>query len=420
MSIGPAVALLLLFIGLYPIVTSAIWAAGGLLFRLFDEPTSAEPPPAGWPGVTILIPAYNEERVIATAVSAARGVDYPEFEVLVLDDGSTDETVTEAGASAAGDRRVEVVRDEVNRGKADRLNLGLGRARHDLVLVTDADTHLHPLAVKLLVSRMGRSRRIAAVAGAAHVTNRQNLLCGLQIIEAASIIGLIRRTQALAGRVSVVPGVLGLFRRDAVLAVGGYRGEMATEDIDLTWRLLLAGWHTAFEPGALVGMEVPSSMRALWAQRRRWARGQGEVLHDCIPELAHWRQRRVWQLGLEGLASIAWITLVAVLYAVFVAVLSLTGADLPSIDDDGLTLFFAWGIAVGLVATLQLTFALGLDLPYDRRAALMFMLAPIYPIAYWMISAAAALRSELPGLFRGPAERRVVWDTPREHALPES
>ena len=81
----------------------------------------------------------------------------------------------------------------------------------------------------------------------------------MQVLEAASIIGLIRRTQAVAGRVGVVAGVLGLFRREAVLGVGGYRGEMATEDIDLTWRLLLAGWHTPYEPDALVGMEVPST-----------------------------------------------------------------------------------------------------------------------------------------------------------------
>ena len=131
------------------------------------------------------------------------------------------------------------------------------------------------LALKLLVSRLLRSERVAAVAGAPHVTNRRNLLCAMQVIEASAIIGLIRRTQAVAGRVGVVAGVLGLFRRDVVVEAGGYRAEMATEDIELTYRLLLAGWHTTFEPDALVGMQVPSNLRALWAQRRRWARGQG-------------------------------------------------------------------------------------------------------------------------------------------------
>ena len=240
--------ILLAFVALYPIVTSAFWIAGGLLFRLFDEANDAEEPPGGWPGVTVLIPAYNEEAVIANCVSAALGVDYGELEILVLDDGSTDETVAAAERAARGDPRLEVIRDPVNRGKADRLNIGFRRARHELVVVCDADTHLHPLAVKLLVSRMLRSPLIGAVAGSPHVTNRRSLLAGLQFLETASIIGLIRRTWALVGRVGVVAGVLGLFRREAVLSVGGYDGRMATEDIDLSWRLLLAGWHTAFEP----------------------------------------------------------------------------------------------------------------------------------------------------------------------------
>ena len=124
---------------------------------------------------------------------------------------------------------------------------------------------------------MARSPLLAAVAGAPHVTNRGQLIRAMQVLEAAAIIGLIRRTQSLTGRVGIVAGVLGLFRRDRVLAVGGYDGRMATEDIELTWRLLLAGWQTVYEPRALVGMQVPSSLPALWAQRKRWARGQGEV-----------------------------------------------------------------------------------------------------------------------------------------------
>lgn len=399
---------LLAFVGFYPIVTSAFWIAGGLLFRLFDEPTRLEPPPRGWPGVTILIPAYNEEQVVAGSVDAARAVDYPELEVLVLDDGSRDGTADAAAVAAAGDERVEVVRDAVNRGKADRLNLGFARARHELVVVVDADTHLHPLAVKLLVTRMGRSQRIAAVAGAPHVTNRENLLCAMQILEVASIIGLIRRTQALAGRVGVVAGVLGLFRRDVVLAVGGYRGQMATEDIDLSWRLLLEGWHTAYEPNALIGMQVPSTLSALWAQRRRWARGQGEVLHVHLRDVMRWRHRRLWPLVIEGSASLLWIV-GFVVFSVLAAVAVVRAADIPVI-----VIALSWGIAVSVVATLQLSFALGLDFPYDRLSALAFLLAPLYLVAYWLVSAASAVRSELFALFRGPAEARVVWDIPRD------
>jgi biofilm PGA synthesis N-glycosyltransferase PgaC len=404
-------SVLFLFIVLYPVVTAAWWIAGGLLFRLLDERGEAEEPPGGWPPVTLLIPAYNEAQVIGTCVRAAREIDYPHLEILVLDDGSRDGTAGLAADAAVGDPRIEVVRDAVNRGKAERLNLGFRRARHEVVAVTDADTHLHPLALKFLVARLSRSRRVAAVAGAAHVTNRRNVLCALQVLEAASIIGLIRRTQALGGRVGTVAGVLALFRREPVLEVGGFDSRMETEDIDLSWRLLMAGWHTSYEPAALIGMQVPSALRALWAQRKRWARGQGEVLHTHIRELMSWRHRGMWLLGLESLASLIWI--IALTLFLVVAMLELLIGEVSTDIDFGIAW---WGIAIAVVATLQLAFALGIDFRHDKLAAFAFLLGPLYPLGYWTISAAAALRSETPGLISGPRRSRVAWDIPREAA----
>jgi biofilm PGA synthesis N-glycosyltransferase PgaC len=398
----------LAFVALYPVVTAAVWVAGGLLYRVLDEANDGAEPEGGWPPVTILIPAYNEEAVIATSVRAAMAVDYPGLEIVVLDDGSTDDTVAVASAAAADDPRVEVVPDAVNRGKAERLNLGFHRASNELVVVTDADTHLHPLAIRLLVARLLRSPRFVAVAGAPHVTNRENLVCSLQVLEAASIIGLIRRTQAVARGVGTVAGVLGLFRRDAVIAVGGYDGRMATEDIDLSWRLLRAGWHTVYEPNALLGMEVPSNLRALWAQRARWARGQGEVLHSHVPQVARWRNRSMWPLVLETLASPIWVLALAVSFAL--TVLSIVTGHSPHI----LAYSLARGIAVALIAMFQLSFALGIDARYDPRALFWFLLGPLYTLAYWLLSGTAALRAELPALLKGPGERRVVWNIPRE------
>ena len=399
-----AAELLLAFVALYPIVTAAVWVAGGVLFRLFDERREAYVPEGGWPGVTVLIPAYNEEQVIAMSVRAALDADYPELEVLVLDDGSADDTAAAARAAAAGDPRCEVLRDPVNRGKAEQLNSGFARARHELVVVTDADTHMMPHALRRLAARMDQSPLVAAVAGAPHVTNRTRLICSMQVLEAASIIGLVRRTQSLAGRVGIVAGVLGMFRRERVLAVGGYDGRMSTEDIDLTWRLLMAGWHTAYEPYALVGMQVPSRPRELWAQRTRWARGQGEILHEHLHTIAAWRNRRMWALGLESVASLLWVTALA-LGLVF-SILS---------TDSGLFAFgMAWGIAISVVATLQLVVALALGFPYDHFDVRAFVLAPPYLVLFWVVSAFAALHSQVVATIRGPHESRVVWDTPRE------
>ena len=408
MSEGGIATALLVFVGLYPVVSAGLWIAGGLVFRFTEEPVALAPPEGGWPGVTIVIPAYNEEEVIGSCVEAALDSEYPEFEVLLIDDGSDDNTSAAAEAAAAGDPRLRIVRDGVNRGKAARLNEGFALAGHNLVAVTDADAHLHPRALMHLVARIDRSPLIAAVAGAPHVTNRRNLLCALQILEAASIIGLIRRTQAVAGRVGVVAGVLGMFRREAVLDVGGYRPQMATEDIDLAWRLLLAGWHTSYEPKALVGMEVPSKLSALWAQRRRWARGQGEVLNAHLSVVVRWRQRRLWPLALEAMASLAWVVLVAIA-AVLTVIAILNGADIPAVP-----LALAWGIAVSAVALLQLAFALQIDFSHDRRAAMAFLLGPFYPAAYWLISALAAVREQLPAVLRGPTRSAISWDLPRD------
>ncbi len=359
--------------------------------------------------MTVLIPAYNEEEVIATSVAAVLASDYPgELELLVLDDGSTDGTEDAALRASSGDARCRVLRDPVNRGKADRLNEGFAQASHELVAATDADTHVHPQAVRWLVARMLTSPMLAAVAGAPHVTNRGRMLPAMQVLEAASIIGLIRRTQALTGRVGTVAGVLGLFRRDRVLAVGGYDSRMATEDIDLTWRLLQAGWHTTYEPAALVGMQVPATLGPLWAQRRRWARGQGEVLHEHLDELFRWRNHHMWLIGIESLASLIWVVAIAV--SLVIAILSgLLGGEW---DVSGLGM--AWGIAIAFVATVQLVVAMYIDRAHDPLVLRAFALGPIYPLAYWMISAAAALVEQVVALARGPRGERVVWDIPRE------
>ena len=402
------VELLLAFVVLYPVCTAAMWVAGGVLFRVLDEPEAAEEPEGGWPGVSVLIPAYNEEAVIATSVAAAIGSDYPQLEVLVLDDGSTDATEATALQAAAGDPRCRVIRDPVNRGKAEQLNAGFAQARYELVVVTDADTHMHPLALKLLVARMCRSPLVAAVAGAPHVTNRGSFLTAMQVLEAASIIGLIRRSQSLTGRVGVVAGVLALFRRDRVLAVGGFDPRMATEDIDLTWKLLLDGWHTAYEPRALVGMQVPASLRALWMQRKRWARGQGEVLHVHFSEVSRWRNRRMWLLSIESFASLVWV--VALLASLVFTVFGI----LVDEGENVVGFALAWGIAICFMATVQMIVALSLERGYDRSIIRALVVGALYPVAFWLVSATAALHSEVIALARGPRGSRVVWNIPRE------
>ena len=236
----------------------------------------------------------------------------------------------------------------------------------------DADTHLHPQALKLLVARMSRSPLVAAVAGAPHVTNRGRLLLAMQVLEAAAIIGLIRRTQSLTGRVGVVAGVLGLFRRDRVLAVGGYdaadgdRGhrpdlEAAARRVGDRLRAARARRHAG-----------PVDAAALWAQRTRWARGQGEVLHAHLGDVSRWRNHRMWLLSTRvvGIAAV--------------------GHRARRVARDGRArrraerarpfgFAFAWGIAIAAVATVQLLVALRLEHGYDPTMPAGFLLAAAVP-----------------------------------------
>ncbi len=230
----------------------------------------------------------------------------------------------------------------------------------------------------------------------------------MQVLEAASIIGLIRRTQALTGRVGVVAGVLGLFRRDRVLAVGGYDSRMATEDIDLTWKLLLGGWQTAYEPRALVGMQVPASIHALWMQRKRWARGQGEVVRVHLAEVSRLSNHRMWLLSFEAIASLLWI--VALAAALLIAALGIVlGAG-----ENVFGFALGWGVAIALIATVQVIVALTLERGYDRSIFRALVVGALYPIAYWLLSGVAAIHSEVGALLHGPRESRVVWDIPRQ------
>ena len=147
---------------------------------------------------------------------------------------------------------------------------------------------------------------------------------------------------------------------------------MATEDIELTWRLLLAGWETVYEPHTLVGMQVPRSLGALWAQRTRWARGQGEVIHAHLREVVRWRNRRMWMLTMEALASLIWI--IALVASLVIAAL---GIAVGGERVFGFAL--AWGIAISLVATLQLLVALWLERGYDPTALRALLLGALPP-----------------------------------------
>jgi cellulose synthase/poly-beta-1,6-N-acetylglucosamine synthase-like glycosyltransferase len=286
---GPVLTLLSLYVALLLFRYVAFLTASAIdaMLQQRGDPEAQGGEPArlqagrGLPFVSIVVPAYNEGPVIRQSIRSLLTLDYPCYEVLVIDDGSTDDTSARALEAAAGSSRVRVIR-KGNGGKSSALNLGLIQARGSLVLNMDADSKLSSNTLRACV-RHFEDPRVGAVAGNIKVANRENLVTRLQAIEYIQGLALERRAQSSMQAVSVIGGPLGMFRRDALLAAGGYDHDTFAEDRDLTLKLLAQGWSVTYEPTALAHAESPSRWLDLLNQRYRWTRGTVQ----CV--LKHWR-----------------------------------------------------------------------------------------------------------------------------------
>jgi poly-beta-1,6 N-acetyl-D-glucosamine synthase len=242
-----------------------------------EDGTSKMPRPAEersfLPPVTILVPAYNEGRVIGTAIRSLLRLDYPRYEILVIDDGSTDDTFARASEMEGlhGTVRVRVV-SKSNAGKAAALNTGIALAHSPFVLCMDADSVLAPQTL-LAAIRHFEDPRVGAVAGNVKVHNRVNLWTRLQALEYIEGLNMPRRAQGFMRAVNIIPGPVGVFRRSVLTQVGGYDTDTFAEDADLTLKLLEAGWRITYEDEAIASTEAPERLIPLIKQRYRWTRG---------------------------------------------------------------------------------------------------------------------------------------------------
>ncbi|MBX7196995.1 MAG: bifunctional polysaccharide deacetylase/glycosyltransferase family 2 protein, partial [Sandaracinaceae bacterium] len=221
--------------------------------------------------VSVVIPAYNEAKVIERtilSVLASRGVS---VEVLVMDDGSTDDTADVVSRAFYFEPRVKLHKLK-NGGKARALNEGFALASHEVVVALDADTLFLPDTIVELARKFD-DPRVAAVAGRAAVGNTSAFVARWQALEYVIGQSVERRAWHLLGVVSVVPGAVGAWHRDAVLAVGGFGTDTLAEDCDLTITLQVHGWRVAYAPDAVALTEAPETVRALLKQRFRWCFG---------------------------------------------------------------------------------------------------------------------------------------------------
>lgn len=271
--------------------------------------------PGTQPRVTIIVPVYNEEAVIASALRSLLRLEYAAFDVLVVDDGSTDRTVEVARALEGryGGATVRVIR-KPNGGKASALNLGIAHARTPFVLCMDGDSRLDPGTLRHAMPHFANPR-VGAVAGNVKVVNRNNVWTRLQALEYIEGLNLARRAQGFLRVVNIIPGPIGIFRREALADVGGYRSDTFAEDADLTLELLTAGWHVAYEERAVAWTEAPESFLDIIQQRYRWTRGILQAL----------RKRGAWLAAPKG-GLVVWASLLAMLFeAVIWPVMNVVG-----------------------------------------------------------------------------------------------
>ncbi len=240
---------------------------------LHQRELANEPVLDTYPFVSIIVPAFNEGEVIRASLSSLLELRYPYYEIIAVDDGSTDNTY-EKMREFEGNHygvRVSVFRKE-NSGKADTLNYGIRRSRAPIVVCMDADSRLTPAALRYAVRHFG-DPHVGAVAGNVKVINRHNLWTKLQALEYIEGLNIVRRAQAFWRTVNVIPGPIGIFRRSAIEGTGGYDSDTFAEDFDMTVKILADGWKIHYEPKAVAYTEAPEELLDIIKQRYRWSRG---------------------------------------------------------------------------------------------------------------------------------------------------
>jgi cellulose synthase/poly-beta-1,6-N-acetylglucosamine synthase-like glycosyltransferase/spore germination protein YaaH/peptidoglycan/xylan/chitin deacetylase (PgdA/CDA1 family) len=223
------------------------------------------------PTVAVIVPAYNEEKVVVQTIASLLASDLPDFEIVVVDDGSTDSTVETVRAAFGDEPRVRLFA-KPNGGKPEALNFGVRHTNAEIVVALDADT----VFAKDTIRKMARhfaDEKVGAVAGNAKVGNRINLLTRWQALEYITSQNLDRRAFNVLNCVTVVPGAVGAWRRDLVLQAGGFTHDTLAEDADLTMAIRMQGYRVAYEDEAIALTEAPDTVRGFIKQRYRWMYG---------------------------------------------------------------------------------------------------------------------------------------------------
>ncbi|QEI07525.1 poly-beta-1,6 N-acetyl-D-glucosamine synthase [Pigmentiphaga aceris] len=401
----------------YPFFMAYVWMAGGvahaLVFeRLRNRRLDPLPLLPELPLVSVVVPCRNEAMAIRDVIEQLMRTRYPNYEVIAVNDGSTDDTGAILDSLALSYPALRVVHHATNQGKAVALNTAALLAKGEYILGIDGDALVDPDAIGWMLRHLLQSDNVGAVTGNPRIRTRTTLIGRMQVGEFSATIGLIKRSQHLFGRLFTVSGVLAMFRRKALLDTEFWSPDVMTEDIDVSWKLQLAGWTIRFEPRALCWILMPETVRGLYQQRQRWAVGGIQTLMRYTGRVLRPTHIKMWPIYIEYLASVVWA------YAMFlVLALAIVRPWLPP-DWQFVGFLPEWhGMLLGITCMLQMFVSLWIDRHYDKRLLRYFLWTIWYPLAFWMINMFTTVLAIPITLLRRPG-KRALWESPERGAVP--
>jgi len=244
------------------------------------------------PFVSVIVPAYNEEKVIESTIKSLLGLSYSNKEIIIVDDGSKDRTLELARLFQ---NSISVLHKE-NGGKASALNFGIEHARGEIVVLVDADTILEKNALVSLVNGFTTNKNLGAVGGNIKIRNRSNLITWCQSMEYIAGINIVRRAFDIFGTINMVPGALGAFKKSELLKINGFNDDTIVEDFDATIKLIKNGATAQANNNAIAYTEAPQTLGDFCKQRKRWYRGNLQVFVKHIDVLLNPKSPSLYNL----------------------------------------------------------------------------------------------------------------------------
>ena len=397
----------------YPFVMAWYWMTGGLLFQLMrerHEPLPEHPPVlASYPMVSILLPCFNEEDQADETFAGLAAIDYPNWEVVAINDGSKDRTAEILDEMTQRFPWLRVVHLAQNQGKSTALIVGAMAARGEILVGIDGDALLDRHALTWFVRRFLADDKLGALTGNPRIRNRATLFGRLQVGEFSSIIGLIKRAQTIYGTIFTVSGVICAFRKSALADAGWWSPAALTDDVEVTWRMQLAGWRVAFEPKALCWILMPETLNGLWRQRLRWAEGGMQSVLAATPVMFRRRAWRLLPIWGNFMISVVWA------YAMLTGLaLWLLSALFPQLTGGPLGFSAVpqwWGTVLALTYLLQSAVSVAVDERFEKGIARSLFWIIWYPLVFWLLQTFTAVLG-VPRAFMRSNSTRGTWISP--------